>query len=188
MYTNFEDLTKARDEAIQTNNAVMSSVYEGARKLVELNVQTARSSFEQSTDTFRNLLGVHDPKAAAETTNAAANRAAKLQDGAAVDYIRQVIAISNETAGEIQSLIEKQVASNQKNVLATLDALSRNAPAGAHGYLDLVKQGVNQANAAYTQVSNQTRQFADIVEANVVGATKAAASTRRRATAAATSN
>lgn len=184
MFVSIEELTQAREQTLRTSNAILSTAFEGSRKLAELNVQTLRQSFEQNGELVRSMASATNPRAASDAVSNAASKAARLDESAMVDYVKQAFSISNETTMAIQSLIEKHMTSQQKRLVESLDAMTRHAPAGTGNVISLFKQGVANANAAYAQVNNQTRQLADLVEANVVGATKAASAPRKRAAAA----
>ncbi len=65
------------------------------------------------------------------------------------------------------SLIEKQVASSQQQLLAAVDALAKNAPAGSEGAVKLLRQSVVEANTAFEKVQAASRQVLDLIDANV---------------------
>ena len=62
----------------------------------------------------------------------------------------------------------------------TIDALSKNAPAGSEGIATFYKSAVTAANSAWDQVNKTGKQVAEITEQNVDSAARAAQSASRR--------
>lgn len=179
VYPSIEDLMKAQAEAFKTSNTVATTAFEGAKKLLELNVQAAKAASEESTAQLKALMAAKDVKSLNELLTGLFTDFAKPDGTKAAAYVKQVVDISTATGTEVGSLIEKQVSTSQKQLLDAVDALSKSAPAGSEGVVNMLKQSVVSANAAYEQVNSATKQLLSMVEANLVGATKAAASRKK---------
>jgi len=52
-------------------------------------------------------------------------------------------------------------------LLAAVDALAKNAPAGSEGAVKLLRQSVVEANTAFEKVQAASRQVLDLIDANV---------------------
>ena len=52
-------------------------------------------------------------------------------------------------------------------MLAAVDALARNAPAGSERAVKLLRQSVVEANTAFEKVQAASRQVLDLIDANV---------------------
>ena len=179
MFNKVEDIVKAQSDMFKAGNVVATSALEGARKLAELNMKTAREGVEQSAAQFKALMSVRDAKTLNETVNTMFTGVSGADNGKAAEYARNVYEITSATGAEVSSLIEKQIATAQSQLLSSVDALSKNAPAGSEGLVSMIKQGVTTANGAYDQISQASKQLVTMVEANVAGATKAATSKKR---------
>lgn len=179
MFTNVEDFVKAQSEAFKATNTVATTAFEGAKKLAELNMQTAKAGIEESTAQVKALLAAKDVKALTEMITASFSQMAK-PEGKAAHYAKSVYEISSATGTEVGSLIEKQVATTQKQILASVEALAKNAPAGSEGLVNIIKQGVVTANSAYDQMHQASKQLVDMLEANLSGAAKAASSAAKK--------
>ena len=179
LYPSIDELMKAQSEAFKASNTVATTAFEGAKKLLELNMQAAKAASEDSSAQLKALLAAKDVKTLNELLTGLFSEYAKPDGSKAADYVKQVYDISSATGAEVGSLIEKQVSASQKQLLDAVDALSKSAPAGSEGVVNLLKQSVVNANAAYEQVSATTKQLLSMVEANFAGATKAAASRRK---------
>lgn len=173
MFPSIEDLMKAQADAFRASNTVASSAFEGAKKLLELNVQAAKAGMEESNAQLKALMAAKDVKALNDMLTDLFTQYSKPDNSKAVAYVKQVYDISTATGSEVTALIEKQVSSSQKQLLESVDALAKNAPAGSEGAVNALRQSVITANAAYEQVTVATKQVFEMIESNLSGATKA---------------
>ena len=179
MFPSIEDLMKAQSEAFKTSNTVATTAFEGAKKLLELNVQAAKAGMEESNAQLKALVAAKDVKALNDMLTDLFTQYSKPDGAKAAAYVKQVYDITAATSGEVTALIDKQVSASQKQLLESVDALAKNAPAGSEGAVNALRQSVVTANAAYEQVNVATRQVLDMIEANFAGATKAAAAKKK---------
>jgi phasin family protein len=174
MFPSIEELMKAQAEAFKASNTVATTAFDGAKRLLELNVQAAKAGMEESNAQLKALMAAKDVKTLNEMLTDLFSQYSKPDTSKAVAYVKQVYDISSATGSEVTALIEKQVGSSQKQLLDSVDALAKNAPAGSEGAVNALRQSVVTANAAYQQVTVATKQVLDLMEANFSGATKAA--------------
>jgi len=175
MFPSIEDLMKAQSEAFKASNTVATTAFEGAKKLLELNVQAAKAGMEESSAQLKQLMAAKDVKTLNDMLTDLFTQYSKPDNSKAVAYVKQVYDISTATGSEVTALIEKQVAASQKQLLESVDALAKNAPAGSEAAVSALRQSVVTANAAYQQVNVATRQLFEKIEANLEGAVKTAA-------------
>jgi phasin family protein len=173
MFPSIEDLMKAQADAFKASNAVATTAFEGAKKLLELNVQAAKAGLEGSNAQLKALMAAKDVKTLNDMLTELFMQFNKPDSNQAVTYVKQVYDISSATAGEVAALIEQQVSASQKRLLEAVDALAKNAPAGSEGAVNALRQSVVTANEAYEQVSVASRQLFDMIEAGFSGATGA---------------
>jgi phasin family protein len=180
MFANVEDLVKVQQELLKATNNVASTAFEAAKKLAELNMQTARTGFEESAAQMKTLMSTKDPKQLAELISQMSSQFADPESGKAAAYAKKVYEISSATGNELTALIEKQIAVTQKQLLVAVDALAKNAPAGSEGVVNLIKQGVVGVNAAYDQITQGTKQLVEMMESNVANASKTASAAAKK--------
>ncbi|MGE0313297.1 MAG: phasin family protein [Lautropia sp.] len=178
MFTKVEDIVKAQSDLFKAGNVVATTALEGAKKLAELNVQTARSGLETSAEQMKALMNVRDAKTLNDTVSSMLAGFGSTDGNKAAAYAKSVYEISSATGAEVGTLIEQQIAAAQSQVLASVETLAKNAPAGSEGLIGMIKQGVATANGAYEQISQASKQLVSLVDANIAGATKAAAKKR----------
>ncbi len=171
-----ENLMNMHAEALKASSAAAAKTLEGFQKLAALNMQTAKATLEESSEQIKALLAAKDAKAVTDLVTSFAQPTPEKFSA----YAKAVYAISKEANGELTSMIEKQIATSNQQLAAAVEALAKNAPAGSEGAVNFIKQALGAANAAYEQVNTATRQFAEMAEANVQGAAKAASSAKKR--------
>lgn len=158
--------------------------FSGIEKVVELNLQVAKTSMDEAAEHAKAVLSVKDAQ------ELLALQAAMLQPSAekAAAYGRHLYDIASSTGAEVSKLAEGQISEAQKKLAAVVDTAVKNAPAGTENAVVLVKSAVAAANNAFDSVQKAAKQAADVAEANfqamtntAVKATQAAASKTRKA-------
>jgi phasin family protein len=157
-----DQITAASKESLESLLDFSSKAFAGVEKLVELNLQTARASFEDSAETTKAVLGVKD---AQELIALQAGLVQPAADKAAA-YGRQVYDITSSTQADLSTLLEAQFAGAQQKVLALVEAAAKNAPAGSENAVALVKSAVAAANNAVETAQKAAKQAASAAEAN----------------------
>ncbi len=171
-----ENLMKMHSDALKASNAAAAKTLEGFQKLAALNMQTAKTALEESSDQINALLAVRDPKALTELVTSFS----KPSPEKLTAYAKAVYAITKEANGEFAAMVEKQVADSNRQLTETVEKLASQAPAGSEGAVEFIRQSLAAAQSAYEQVNTATKQFVQVAEANVEGAAKAAASAKKR--------
>jgi len=167
MFPSIDELMKAQAEAFKTTNSVATTAFDGARKLLELNVQAARAGMEESSAQLKALLAARDVSALNTLLADLFSQFSKPEGNKAAAYVKDVYDIAQQTHSQVAELIEKQVASSQQQLLAAVDALAKNAPAGSEGAVKLLRQSVVEANTAFEKVQAASCQVLDLIDANV---------------------
>ena len=174
----------AQKASVETLFGLTTRAFEGVEKLVELNLQVARTSLSEAADTATAALSVKDAQ------EFLALQASLLQPAAekAAAYSRHVYDIVAGASAEFTKTAEANMADSQKKVLALVDNAVKNAPAGTESAVALVKSAVAAANNAFESAQKAAKQAAEAAEANftamsaqAVNATKAAAKSKRAA-------
>jgi phasin family protein len=186
----FEQLVAANKNNVETLLGLSQKAFEGVEKLVELNLQVARTALGEAGEHAKALLSVKDAQ------ELMALQAGALQPSAekVAAYGRHVYDITSETQAEVARVAEQQIQESQRKLMALVDTAVKNAPAGTENAVALMKSAVSAANNAFESVQKAAKQAASVAEANfqavAATATKAAsaagaAKPARRAAAAA---
>ena len=179
-----EQLIAAQKSTVETFFGLTSKAFEGVEKLVELNLQVARATLTEASETAQAALSVKDAQELLSL------QAGLLQPAAekATAYSRHVYDIVAGTNAEVTKAAEATLAEGQRKVLALVDTAVKNAPAGSESAVALVKSAVAAANNAYESVHKAAKQATEVAEANftamsntAVKASQAASKSAKRA-------
>jgi phasin family protein len=179
-----DQMLAAHKANVETLFGLTSKAFEGVEKLVELNMQVARTTLAESAETTKAAMSVKDAQ------ELLALQASLMQPAAekAAAYSRHLYDIFAGTNAEVVKVTEETMADTQKKALAVVDNAVKNAPAGTENAVALVKSAVAAANNAYESLHKAAKQATEVAEANfqamtntAVKATQTAAKTKRAA-------
>ena len=165
-----EDLMKLHAETLSASQAAATRAREGFGKLAELNLKTAGEALAQTSDQLKALFSAKDPQQAGRVIS----EMAKPSTEALTAWAKEIYQLSSQTGVELSSLAEKQITDGNKQLLAAVELLAKNAPAGSEGVVQVLRTTIATASTTYDQVFKATRQLADQAQAGVAAATKAA--------------
>ena len=180
-----EQFVAAQKSNLETLFGLTNKAFEGVEKLVELNLQVARTAMGEVAENTKAALSVKDAQ------ELLALQAGLLQPAAekAAAYSRHLYDIAAATSAEVSKVAEATAAETQTKFLSLVDSAVKNAPAGSENAVALVKSAVAAANNAYESVQKAAKQATEVAEANVhaitataVKASQAATKTKRAAT------
>jgi phasin family protein len=176
-----EQFVVAQKANLDTLFGLTHKAFEGVEKLVELNLQVAKTSLTEAAETAHAALSVKDAQELLTL------QAGLLQPAAekAAAYSRHLYDILAGTNAEVTKAAEATLADGQKKVLALVDSAVKNAPAGTESAVALVKSAVAAANNAYESVHKATKQATEVAEANFTALTNTAVKATQTATKAA---
>ncbi len=157
-----EQVLAAQKANVQTLFGLTGKAFEGVEKLVELNLQVAKSALGEASDATSAALSVKD---AQELLSLQASFLQPTAEKAAA-YTRHVYDIAAATNAEVAKVAEAQMADAQKKFLGLVDSASKNAPAGTENAVALVRSAVAAANNAFESVQKAAKQAADVADAN----------------------
>ena len=162
-----EQVLAAHKANVETLFGLTNKAFEGVEKLVELNLQVAKTALSEAADNTAAALSVKDAQELLSL------QAAMLQPTAekAASYSRHVYDIASATGAEVAKAAEAQLADVQKSFAAVVDSAAKNAPAGTENAVALVKSAVAAANNAFESVQKAAKQAVEVAESNFQAAT-----------------
>ena len=165
-----EQVFAAQKANLETLFGLTNKAFEGVEKLVELNLQVAKTALSEAQANTEAALSVKDAQ------ELLALQSALLQPTAekAASYSRHLYDIATATNAEVAKVAEAQLAEAQSKFAAVIDSAAKNAPAGTENAVALVKSAVAAANNAFESVQKAAKQAADVAEANFQAATTSA--------------
>ncbi len=179
----FSAATKTNFEAqLAMITSLTHKTFESVEKIVDLNMNAVKASLEESTLAAKQLMTAKDPQ---EFFALAASQAQPNSEKA-MAYSRHLAGIASSAQAEFTKAAEDQMAETKSKVLALVEEVTKNAPAGSENAVAMFKSAVGNANAGYEQLTKTTKQAVETFEGNVNEAvgqfTQVAEKTTARAT------
>ena len=176
---NPEQLIAAQKSNVDVLFDLTNKAFEGVEKLVELNLQVARTAISEAAENTKAALSAKDAQ------EFLALQASLLQPAAekAAAYSRHLYDIAAATSAEVSKVAETTAAEAQSKFMAAVDSAVKNAPAGSENAVALVKSAVAAANNAFEGVQKAVKQATETAEANfqALSATATKATKAKRA-------
>ena len=173
-----EQMMSVHKANVESLFGLTSLAFEGMERLIELNVQVAKTALSEAAENSQAVLSAKD---AQELLALQANMLQPAAEKAAA-YNRHVYEIAASTGAEVSRVAEATASDAQTKFMAVVDNAVKNAPAGTENAVALVKSAVAAANNAYESMNKAGKQAAQVADANF----QAMSSTAVRATQAAT--
>jgi len=160
----------AQKASFETLFGLTQKAFEGMEKLVELNMQVAKTTLTEAAETAQAAMAVKDVQELMSL------QASLLQPAAekAASYSRHVYDIVAGANAEATKAAEAHMADSQKKVLALVDTAVKNAPAGSESAVAMMKSAVTAANNALETVQKAAKQATEVAEANFTTLTNSA--------------
>lgn len=167
MFPIHEQLSNVAKANFESQLAILttltSKAFESMEKVVDLNLNVAKASFEDTSIAAKQLLAAKDPQEFFSLTAAQAQPTT----AKAIAYGRHLAGIATNAQAEFARAAEEQMAETGRKVSALVDDVSKNAPPGSENVIAMVKSAIGNANASYEQFSKTTKQAVEVMEANV---------------------
>ena len=135
LYPTPENLSEAQKQNIEAMMKLSQKAFEGIEKMVDLQLNAARASLQETSEKFKALMSVKD---ASDVMNINKNLATPSAEKA-LAYSRTIYDIASQTSGEVQRLIDAQIAEANKKLVDALDEFAKSAPAGSESVVAMMK-------------------------------------------------
>jgi phasin family protein len=172
MLPNHDQISAANRSALENQFAAFSSLanatVESWGKLFDLNVNTARTSLEESNIICRQILEAKNPQEAFSFMAALLHPTAEK----VFSYSRHVANIAAVTQTEYARVAESQVADANFHAANLMHEAARSAPPGTENMMTAVKAAIESASAGYQQIHRSAKQVAEMAGANLNAATE----------------
>ena len=162
-----EQFAAANKAGVDALFTVATAQFAAFERLSALNFNTTKAAFEDGVSQAKALLSVKDAQEFVKLTAASAQPSLEK----AIAYSRNVYEVATQTQAEVNKLAETQAAEMNKAVVALLDKLTKNAPAGSDVAVAAVKSAMAAANSAYDNFTKVVKQATDMAESNVATVT-----------------
>lgn len=169
MYVTPEKLVATNKAGVDALVGIASVHFAAFEKLTALNVATARSMFEDAAEQLKAFAEIKDPQELVKLSSAFAQPNAEK----AVAYGKTVYDVATQASSSLTKLAESNVAEMNKSMVALLDGMAKNAPAGSDAAVTAMKTALAAVNSAYDSIQKVAKQASDVIEVNFGAAAKA---------------
>ncbi len=167
-----QNVLESQQATLNNLFAAQGQLLQGFEKLVGLNLNLLRSSFEQAAGQSQQVINAKD----VQDVVALSQSAVKPNATQALQYGKNVYDIFSDLQLNLSRIAEAQLAQGQQQASEAIDQLAKNAPTGTESAVALLN-----SNAAETVVK-AARQAADAAESNFQAATNASLKAAAQAT------
>lgn len=167
-------------QTLETAHQLSLAAFSGFEKLMQLNTQAVKANWDEQMCRASAMLEARDAQSLNETLTRGFTPASEKL----ASYTQHLFNISQETAADMQKILEKQFGEQGRQLNAAVEKMSKSVPNGFENVLPIFQSAVDSANNVVDQYNKTTRQVAEMAEAqfNEAAATvrSAAAATRRK--------
>lgn len=167
MFSFQEQLSNATKTSFETQLALITAMtnkaFDSVEKVIDLNMNVAKASLEESKANVQQLLSVKDAQ------EFFALSAAQVQPTAekAIAYGRHLANIGSSAQAEFTKAAEAQITETNRKFIALVEEVSKNAPAGSENVVAFMKSAIGNSNAGYEQLVKTTKQAVEAAEVNM---------------------
>ena len=171
MYQTPEQLVALNKANLEAAMKFAGVALQGAERILDLQLKAARSAFADSVENAKAIAAVKDLQQLAALKDTMAQPTIEK----ATAFAKSVYDVATATQAEIGKLVEEQVAEFNKQVVAALDKMVKNAPAGSEVGIATLKSAIATVNASYENLSKVAKQFTEVTQSNFEAVAKQAA-------------
>jgi phasin family protein len=154
MFAGFDQVLSAQQAMFKTFADLSTQALNGAQKLAELNIQTAKTSVAESVEQFETLVAIKDPSKLSAFGAQFAQPATEKVSA----YAKHVYDITSTTGNGIASTLQAHAADAQVATSEWIEVAAKNAPAGTEPLVNAAKSAVAMYQGAYDKAVVATNQ------------------------------
>lgn len=151
---------------IDTLLSVSQATFGNIERLLNLNINAARSALEESAAQAKASVSGNNGVQALFQANQAQQAFAKV-----TAYLEDVRQIANQTQQELTEIIEAQRSEASDNLVEAMEEFAKTGPAGSALAASTLKSMFAMGNSAYDKLNDTAKQVAQISEAQIAAAT-----------------
>ena len=157
-----EQFLAAQKASANSAFGVAMKYFEGIERLVELNLQTARSTLAQTADNTAKVLSAKEPQ---DWSALQASLLAAFAEQAQ-SYTRQFMDIASSAQAECLTAGQARYEEQNRRVRTLVDELVRSAPAGSEALTAAWKSAITSSNTWSESLRRSAQQTAELAASN----------------------
>jgi phasin family protein len=166
MAVNLEQLAASNQTAVESLLALANTALASAERVAALNLSTARDALKDTAAGAKTLMAAKDPQQALAAQSALVHPAVEK----AVEYSKSILEISSESQQQFVKTLESTFAGYQQQVTELIAQASKAAPAGSEQVIAGINAAMAQANSAFANLTQMSKQFSAGAQATATAA------------------
>ena len=165
-----EQISAAKKANLETLAQLSRKTFDGVEKLMELNLQVAKTLMQE------NVEHIQDSSKAKDIKDYFAMQASFIQPltEKAISYSRHFYNIANETQTELTEVSKSDMQNRAENIQKMMADMTVNIPGSSDAMVNLIKQAVANANATFESTQKAVKQAIDMSNHQTQAATESA--------------
>jgi len=161
MFEKPEDLAAFGKGGLETALKFAQISMDSAERMMKLQLEAARTSFEENSKTAKALTEARDPQQLMSLRTKLAEQSVEKM----LTYCKSVYEVASATQAEVSRLMEQAMTSHSKEVMEAIEKVMKAAPGGASdAAVSAFKTAMSATQSAMenmTKAANQVTQMAD---------------------------
>ena len=170
-----EKLQNTQKAQLELLQQISGKIFESVEQLTQLQLKTLRATSGEQFESLNALLSVSDPQDFAKLQTAFPQPAAQAER--LMELNREVYELISSTQADIAKLAESQMGATTQQTQEMIEALSKNAPAGAEPAVAMFKSALESVGSTYESVQQAAKQASKMAEDGIAAASKAGQAT-----------
>lgn len=163
MYQTPEQLIALNKASVEAALRFAGVALDGAEKLIELQLKTAKSALADGIQNARALTAVRDFDQLAALKDTVMQPTIEK----ATAYAKGVYDVATETQADLTRVVEEQVSEMNRQVISSLDQLVKTAPAGSEVGIAAMKSTLAAVNSGFDNFTKVAKQFGEATQNNI---------------------
>ena len=163
MYQTQEQFIAMNKANLETALRFAGVALDGAERLIELQLKTAKSALAGGIQSARALSSIRDLDQLAALKDTVVQPSFEQ----ATAYAKEVYDVATETQADLSKLVEEQVSEFNKQVITALDQIVKTAPAGSEVGIAAMKQTLAAVNSGFDNLTKVAKQFGEATQNNM---------------------
>ncbi len=172
---NPEKIQEAQKAQLELLQKISGKIFESVEQLTQLQFKNLREASGEQLQNLRSQLSVTDPQDISKL------QASLTQPGAQAERLmelnREVYELISSTHADIAKLAESQAHATAQQTQEMIEALSKNAPAGAEPAVAMLKSALESVGSTYESVQQAAKQASKMAEEGIAAAAATATAT-----------
>jgi phasin family protein len=163
MYQTPEQLIALNKSNFEAALRLAGVALDGAERLIDLQVKTAKSALADGIQNVRALTSVRDVEQLAALRDTVVQPSLEK----ATAYAKEVYDVATATQADLSRVLEEQVSEFNKQVISALDQIVKTAPAGSEVGIAAMKSTLAAVNTGFDSLTKVAKQFGEATQNNI---------------------